>query len=126
MHVQDHHFVGVAEEADLLLGHFHGPVVYVRGVFDGGFELVEIELDLGVGHLDRDQLFGLLLELFFVTLEVFKFVCDLGSLDLFVRQLLEFLHAFDHVFFAEVNQTQVLLEVLLFAVNAHFLYFEGI
>lgn len=76
--------------------------------------------------MDRDQLLGLLLKLLFIPLEVFEFVGDFGSLYLFVRQLLELLHALYHVFFAEVDQTQVLLEVFLFAVNAHFLYLERI
>jgi hypothetical protein len=58
--VQDDHLVGVAEETDLFVSHLHCLMVNARGLLNEASELVHVKLNFRIGHLDGDQLLGLI------------------------------------------------------------------
>jgi hypothetical protein len=80
--VQDDHFVGVTEETDLFVSHLHGLMVNARRLLNKASELVHVKLNFRVRHLNRDQLLGLVRELFFLTLELLEPASNISPLNL--------------------------------------------
>ena len=126
MGVEHDDLVGVSEEADFLLGHLDGAVVHGGHLFDGLLEFVGAEFDLRVAHLDGHQLLGLRIEFVLLAVEVIEAVADVGAFDLLAGKVLNFRGGLADVFAAKSDQTEMLLEVLLLAVNARLLHLEGL
>jgi len=99
---------------------------YVSNVFERFLEILEVDLESGVCDAHLVEFLGLVLKLLLLALEVFELVCDLGSLDLLALVLLELLSGLNDGLPAEVDQTQVLLEVLLLRVDLGQFLVEGV
>lgn len=76
MNIEDDHFVGVTEEANFFVCHLHSAVVNICHVFDGLFNFLRTELNLRIGHLNRNKLISLAVQFFFLTLEILEPVAN--------------------------------------------------
>ena len=70
MQVQHYYLVGVSEETKLLVSHLHCAVMHACKVFDNAVQLFCAILYVWISHLNWLQQIGLLLQLFFLRLEI--------------------------------------------------------
>jgi len=93
-------------------------MVHDSHVFNVQLELARVQLNLRVGHADRLQCVGLGSERLFIRLEVVHTVGEVGTLDLLPAIVVNLRASFEHVLFAEADQAQMLVEVLLLSHDA--------
>ena len=121
MKVQNDNFVGVPEEAELLLRHLYCAMMDGCDLLDSLFEFLDRILNLRVGHCYWLKLLGLLLVFVFRPLKSIKSVRDVGPFNLLTVEVFDLLRCLKEVFLAELNEAHVLLEIFLFTINASFL-----
>lgn len=89
-------------------------------------EVSVVELNRGIRNLYALELVRLVLQFFFLTLEVLQLISDFRSRNLLALEAFEFLRRLGHGVLAKGNQTHMFFEVLLFLIDPGQFNDEGV
>ena len=82
-------------------------------IFDAHLQLLSVEFNLGIGHLDGLKSVSLLSQCLFLILEVLDPVGYFRSFYLLTAEIIDLLTRLQHVFLAKSDQAQMFVKVLL-------------
>ena len=93
-------------------------------VFDTHLQLLSVEFNLGIGHLDGLEGVSLLSQCFFLVLEVLDPVGYFRSFYLLTAEIIDLLTRLQDIFLAKTDQAQMFVKVLLLSHNPRLLNLE--